>query len=60
MGDACEGDLTGGSRLAMTHDDSHLMLSQASSLSGSHGCIYGPLGPGQRCEAGPSGGGICP
>jgi hypothetical protein len=60
LGDACEGGLTGGSRLAVTHHYSRLKLSQASGLSGSRGCIFGPLGPGQRCEAGPSGGEICP
>jgi hypothetical protein len=46
VGDACEGGLTGGSRLAVTHHDSRLMLCQASGLSGSRGCIFGPLGPG--------------
>jgi hypothetical protein len=60
LGDACEGGLTGGSRLAVTHHYSRLKLSQASGLSGSRGCIFGPLGPGQRWEAGSSGGEICP
>ena len=60
LGDACEGGLTGGSRLEVTHHYSRLKLNQASGLSGSRGCIFGPLGPGQRCEAGPSGGEICP
>jgi hypothetical protein len=60
LGDACEGGLMGGSRLEVTHHYSRLKLNQASGLSGSRGCIFGPLGPGQRCEAGPSGGEICP
>jgi hypothetical protein len=57
VGDACEGGLTGGSCLAVTHHYSRLKLSHASGLSGSRGCIFDP---GQRCEAGSSGGEICP